>query len=53
MAKIWDNGKIRDMTAEELAEAKEFVFDIVDTAEERLEKLENIIEKISKLLGVK
>jgi hypothetical protein len=53
MGKVWDNGTIREMTAEELAEAKEFVVNFKETAEERLEKLEKIIEKITKLLGVK
>ena len=54
MPKIDINGFIRDMTAEELAEYTEHLPPpIKDELEERLERIEKVIEKVKSLLGVK
>ena len=57
MPKIDDNGVIREMTAEEIAEMERSAAHIPEPIkseiEERLDKLENLFNKISSLLGVK
>lgn len=48
------NGKIVEMTTEEIKELTDFIPDEVkETVEDRLEKLEKLFSKIADLLGVR
>lgn len=57
MPKIYVNGKVREMTAEEIAEMEQLTAqipeEVKDDIAERLEKLEKLFDKVKVLLGVR